>query len=154
MAISGPKSVIAPTQRKIRHGKRLDFTPPYMMRRTPWVYHGSDSFIRSANGRFARNIPNAIGRRRSGSYCFLIAIYNRIKEIRNITQLRHVRAAKPDCASNSPKIEKKFITYLLVQDDHCCSCIYRITCIYKYLADSSVCRRNDLCFHLHSFHDY
>jgi len=81
-----------------------------MIRRTPAVYHGSLSFIRSANGRFARNIPNAIGSRRSGSNCFLIARYNNTKAMRIITQLLQVNAAKPDCARSSFNISKKFIT--------------------------------------------
>ena len=109
-AIRGPKSVIAPTAMKIRQGNRLDFTPPYIMRRTPCVYHGSDSFIKFARGRLARNMPNAIGSRRSGSYCFLIAMYKRRKEMRNMTQFLQPSAAKPDCASSSLRISKKFIT--------------------------------------------
>ena len=37
-AISGPKSVIAPTARNIMQGKKLDFTPMYMTPRMPDSY--------------------------------------------------------------------------------------------------------------------
>jgi hypothetical protein len=81
---------------KIRHGNKLDLTPLYMILRTPDWYQFSASFIRPANGRLARNIPKAIGSRRSGSNCFTIAMYNNTKEIRIITACCQVIAAKPD----------------------------------------------------------
>ena len=63
----------------------------------------SASFIRPASGRFARNIPKAIGSRRSGSNCFLIARYNKMKEMRSMTACCQVSAAKPDWAEELPK---------------------------------------------------
>ena len=80
-ASRGPKSVIAPTPMKIRHGKILLLTPAYIRRRIPMSYQcapsrivvlsGSimpvGSSIRPAPGRFASRIPNAMGSSRRGS---------------------------------------------------------------------------------------
>ena len=50
----------------------------------------------------------AIGSRRSGSNCFLIARYNKTKDTRSITHCCQVIAAKPDWASSSAKTESIF----------------------------------------------
>jgi len=61
---------------------------------------------RCVKGRFARNIPKAIGRRSKGSKPFFIARYISTNEIQSIRQCFQVRAAKPD-ASQRLRIESR-----------------------------------------------
>ena len=98
-AISGPKSVIAPTPMKIRHGNKFDLTPLYIIASTPDDCHGSATSIKPVRGKFLKSIPNAIGSSNRGSNSFFIARYRRIKEITNITTFCHCKDANPDSAS-------------------------------------------------------
>ena len=76
-AISGPKSVIAPMHMNIRQGKRLLFTPLYIILMIPDWYHAPPSavasYIRPASGRLAKSMPKAMGSSRSGSNFFSMA---------------------------------------------------------------------------------
>ena len=98
LAISGPKSVIVPIPRNIRGGYICSLTPRYKISRRPpscntcpksileALAHNSGWYI-PASGRFVKNIPNEIGRRRSGSNCFTIARYIKTNDIRIIMPL-------------------------------------------------------------------
>ena len=90
LAMSGPKSVIAPTPMKISGGKISYLIPKPMAIMTP---------ISSSNpvfGKFAMMSPNAIGRRSSGSYCFAMARYRSTRPTPIIMTFSMERWAKPE----------------------------------------------------------
>jgi len=90
LAISGPKSVIAPTPMKISGGKISYLMPKPIAIITPI------SVSKPVFGKLAIISPNAIGRSRRGSYSFAIARYSRTSPTRIITTFSQVRAAKPE----------------------------------------------------------